>query len=74
MLNSISRACIQQAVHAGSLCVTTTISVVFEASLSLFNFGENLDFPDIPSKKLYGILPWSENSKYCFGKNVNLVS
>ena len=28
MLNSISRACIQQAVHVGSLCVTTTISVV----------------------------------------------
>ena len=28
MLNSILRACIQQAVHAGSLYVTTTISVV----------------------------------------------
>ena len=28
MLNSISRACIQQAVHAGSLYVYTTISVV----------------------------------------------
>ena len=27
MLNSISRACIQQAVHAGSLYVTTRISV-----------------------------------------------
>ena len=27
MLNSISRACIQQAVHAGPLYVTTTISV-----------------------------------------------
>ena len=27
MLNSISRACIQQAAHAGSLYVTTTISV-----------------------------------------------
>ena len=27
MLNSISRACIQQAVHAWSLYVTTTISV-----------------------------------------------
>ena len=28
MLNLISRACIQQAVHAGSLYVTTTISVL----------------------------------------------
>ena len=27
LLNSISRACIQQAVHAGSLYVYTTISV-----------------------------------------------
>ena len=40
MLNSISRACIQQAVHAGSLYVYTTISVV----LAEFQFLYGTDY------------------------------
>ena len=43
MLNSISRACIQQAVHAGSLYVTTTISVgVTERSKGLGNLSKKM--------------------------------
>ena len=43
MLNSISRACIQQAVNAGSLYVTTTISVVYMLTLSHKELGLGTD-------------------------------
>ena len=51
MLNLISRACIQLAVHAGSLYVTTTISVVLNFILILFQFapeaGPTISLPNI---------------------------
>ena len=65
MLNSISRACIQQAVHAGSLYVTTTISV-----LQLYHHGCRdyiwvplFSFPRIQSNgRLIRVTTWTGRS------------
>ena len=57
MLNSILRACIQQAVHAGSLYVTTTISVAnpYKYWAPDANFGDILV---VPTRTIILALPY----------------